>query len=237
VISLPERLPPPDDGLPQEASSLTSQAYTAIRQAILDLQIRPGEPIAENTLARWLGMSRTPVREAILRLRQEGWVYSIHRKGLFVSPVSITDFRQMYETLEGMEAVIARLVTERATDADLDRLDEIVQRQEAATETDDREAWTTASRAFHTLLAELAGNRYIIETRARLMEQMGRGSRLTLRLRPRPSEPTAEHRALSAAIRRRDVNAAILLAHEHRARVRREAIDLLEALLPDAVIR
>jgi DNA-binding GntR family transcriptional regulator len=182
-------------------------------------------------------MSRTPVREAILRLRQEGWVYSIHRKGLFVSPVSLADFRHAYEILEGLEAVIARLAIERATDADLDRLHEIVQQQEAATEADDRLTWTAASRAFHTLLAELAGNRYIAETRARLMDQMSRASRLTLRLRPRPSEPTSEHRAIYEAIRRRDVKAAMLLAHEHRARVRQEAITLLAEHLPDVVVR
>lgn len=244
---LPERPPlssdasPPTDGHGTASdlgsASLTSQAYAAIRQAILDLQIRPGEPIAENTLARWLGMSRTPVREAILQLRQEGWVYSIHRKGLFVSPVSLSDFRQAYETLEGLEAVIARLVIERASDADLDRVDEIVRRQEVATEADDRLAWTTASRAFHTLLAELAGNRYIAETRARLIDQMSRASRLTLRLRPRPTEPTSEHRALAEALRRRDVPAAMLLAHEHRARVRHESIELLQEHLPDVVGR
>ena len=236
MTSLPERPPLPADGAsPEGTPSLTDQAYAAIRQAILDVQIRPGEPIAENTLARWLGISRTPVREAILRLRQEGWVYSIHRKGLFVSPVSLTDFRQAYEALEGLEAVIARLVIERAADADLDRLDEILQQQDAATEADDRVAWTAASRAFHALLAELAGNRYVAETRARLMDQMGRASRLVLRLRPRPAEPTSEHRALYEAIRRRDVNAAMLLAHEHRARVRQESIELLEAHLPDIV--
>jgi len=228
--------PGADGTPPQGPASLTSQAYAAIRQAIIDVQVRPGEPIAENTLARWLGMSRTPVREAILRLRQEGWVYSIHRKGLFVSPVSLSDFRQVYETLEGLEAVIARLVIERATDADLDRVDALLRQQETATEADDRAAWTAASRGFHTLLADLAGNRYIAETRARLMDQMGRASRLTLRLRPRPTEPTSEHGALYKAIRRRDVPAAMLLAHEHRARVRQESIALLEAHLPDVVI-
>jgi DNA-binding GntR family transcriptional regulator len=245
VTPLPERSPAPDLALLQPTpgvdgktrqESLTSQAYAAIRQAILDVQIRPGEPIAENTLARWLGISRTPVREAILRLRQEGWVYSIHRKGLFVSPVSLSDFRELFETLEGLEAVIARLVAERATEDDLDRLAAIVERQEAATESDDRDAWTAASRDFHSTLAALAGNRHVAEARARVLDQAGRVSRLTLRLRPRPVALTADHRALFEAIRRRDAEAAMLLAHAHRARVREESIALLAQHLPNVVV-
>ncbi|MCC7371544.1 MAG: GntR family transcriptional regulator [Chloroflexi bacterium] len=245
MASLPDRmlapgdlsLPPyePDPALADQ--SMTLQAYAAIRQAIVDVHIRPGEPIAENTLARWLGMSRTPVREAILRLRQEGWVYSIHRKGLFVSPVSLSDFRELFETLEGLESIVARLVTERATPDDLARLRSIVERQEAATEADDREAWTAASRDFHTALAELAGNHHIADVRARLLDQAGRVSRLTLRLRPRPTEPTAEHRALFEAIAAGDVDRAMLLAHAHRAHMRAEAIALLEQHLPQIVVR
>lgn len=245
MVAIPDHTDSPS-GLPRVTSpteratgdaSLTSQAYSAIRQAIVDVQIRPGEPIAENTLARWLGMSRTPVREAILRLRQEGWVFSIHRKGLFVSPVSLSDFRELFETLEGLEAVIARLVTERATADELVRLREIVERQEAATEADDRDAWTAASRDFHTAMAEIAGNRHAADVRARLLDQAGRVSRLTLRLRPRPTEPTSEHRALLEAIAARDTSQAMLLAHEHRARMREESIALLEKHLPDIVVR
>lgn len=223
------------DGETPSRESLTDQAYRAIRQAISDLTIRPGEPIAENTLARWLGMSRTPVREAILRLRQERWVHSIPRKGLYVSPVSITDLREIYEALEGLEMVIVRLVAERASDADVARIGECVERMEAALAADDRPAWSEADLDFHGLLAELAGNQRIREIRDRFWDQLDRVHRILLWLRALPTASTEEHRALYEAIRRRDADAAAALARAHRARAREEFITLLTEQAPGLV--
>lgn len=113
-------------GIPVKAAepprSLAQQAYEAIRDRLVLLEIRPGEPINEDGLTRLLGLGRTPVREALKRLESERLVVAYPRRGTFATDVNIADLRHISEVRRSLEPLAAAAAAERATDGDRDRL-------------------------------------------------------------------------------------------------------------------
>src|SRR5262245_21752528 len=135
-----------------------TRAYAEIREAILNLSLQPGQPLQEVALASWLGISRTPVREAIRRLQSEGLVESSPSRGVAVAQVSVEDVENAYLVLEVLEGLAGRLAAERLTDegaAGLRRL--MAQLQEAATAAD-LERWTQLDAEFHDRIRAIAAN-------------------------------------------------------------------------------
>ncbi|AVD54569.1 hypothetical protein BEH_24730 (plasmid) [Priestia filamentosa] len=86
-----------------EESRLPQRAYLAIRHAIRHLQLPPGQTVLEREMAEILGMSRTPVRESLIRLETEGWVRLIPRRGFIVAPLVADDLQQIYEVVEALD--------------------------------------------------------------------------------------------------------------------------------------
>ena len=104
-----------------EAASLADQAYFAIRDLIVTLELAPGEAISEPELTARLGIGRTPVREALRRLAQERLVEVYPRRGMFVTTVDVRDLARLCEVRAVLEPEAARLAAERATQLDLER--------------------------------------------------------------------------------------------------------------------
>jgi len=206
---------------------LAGQAYSTIRDMILNLKIPPGYPLMEAELASQLGMSRTPVREALQRLRLEGLVTMVPRRGAFVSSLSPDDMQEIYEMLEGLEGMAVKLAAERADEAGLAALEEAVAAQETALAADDLDAWIVADERLHSLIIQLAGNRRIAEVVERVNNQVHRVRVFTLRLRAKPLQSLEEHRQTVEAIRRRDGNLAREITQRHRARAREELVAIL----------
>jgi DNA-binding GntR family transcriptional regulator len=195
-------------------------AYARLRSAIADLVLQPGQPLTEAALADWLGLGRTPVREALLRLRDEGLVDVIPRKGYFVSRISADDAEEIYEVLEGLESMAVNLAARRASPDDVRRLEEAVRRQEEALAADDLDAWVTADEAFHQAVLEIAGNQRIRRIIEPLNAQLHRLRVLTVRMRPKPVRSTEEHRAVLAAIKDGNGALAFSLHQAHRSAAR-----------------
>ena len=128
-------------------------AYRIIRDRILDRTVRPGNPMIEGRLARELGMSRTPVREALKKLEQEGLVISIPGKGFFVETLSPGDVAEIYDMREMVEGLAARLLSRRMTPDIAEMLMELAARADSpsATVVDDME--------FHSAIVRLCGSR------------------------------------------------------------------------------
>jgi DNA-binding GntR family transcriptional regulator len=206
-------------------------AYARLRELILSGAIAPGSFVLELEAAARLGMSRTPVREAMVRLRAEGIVEIRARHGMRVLPVSADDMREIYEVLTSLEATAAGLVARRGIAKEaLVSLSMAVANMDDALDRDDLEAWAQADESFHRTLINSCGNRRIIQTVDQFWSQAHRARLLTLRLRPKPTQSNREHAALVRAIAKGDAEAAMRLHQEHRERAGRLLTDLLSKL-------
>lgn len=116
----------------QRAPSLTIQAYETIRQRILTCQMPPGLAFTESDLSAQMEMSKTPIREALLRLQVEGLVETIPRRGYVVSALHVADINDIFDFRVMIEGSCAEIAAQRATPGDLARLDSLAQRSSAA---------------------------------------------------------------------------------------------------------
>lgn len=209
-----------------EPAVLPEQAYREIRRRILDLSLLPGEKLVLRDLAEQLQMSRTPVREALVRLRAEGLVEMLPHRGMRVAVPTATATREIYEIVQGVEGQAAKLAAERADADKVSRLEGAVAALEAAIAARDLAAWAEADREFHTLLLEAAGNqrmRDLINTFEGHMQRIRIATVYQGRL---PEQSVRDHRALLEAIRAGDGERAraIHLAHRDRALAEHEHI-------------
>jgi GntR family transcriptional regulator, rspAB operon transcriptional repressor len=204
------------------------RAYRAIRAAIADLELRPGQPLSEAVLTRRFGFGRMPIREAVDRLRHDGLLVAVPRRGLFVKPLDLNEVREIYEMLEALDGMVVRLVAPAISDASLAQLAETASAEEAALHADDYSSWSSHNKAFHQQLVELANNRRIAASMELLEEQVSRATRLAYPLRPKPFASVEEHRSIIDALARHDGEGARLIALRHRERVRSEVLAALE---------
>ena len=208
-------------------ASLAQRAYDELHGQILTMQLMPGQAILVQDLATQLGMSRTPIREAVARLRQEGLVTTVMRKGIVVTWLSPEEMRELYELMEGVEGTAVKLATERASEAMLDTLEASIVDQERALLNDDIQAWVAADARLHDLIIEAAENKRIAAWARTVNSQMHRVRVFIARLRRKPNTSTAEHRAILDAMRARDPERARDLHMAHRARASKEIIHIL----------
>jgi DNA-binding GntR family transcriptional regulator len=204
-------------------------AYQRLRAMILDNALPPGAQRLEAELALELGLSRTPVREAMLRLQQDGLVSVTPRHGMRVAPISPADMRDIYDVLESLEPKAAELLARRnLPEADLAPLLFACDAMEQAIAQQDRAAWALADEGFHRGLAELCGNRRLAAMVMQVWDQSHRARMFTLNMRPLPERSTAEHRATLQAIRAGDAEEARETYRRHRQRGGAELIALIE---------
>jgi DNA-binding GntR family transcriptional regulator len=209
--------------------SMVDQAHQSIRQRILDNVWPPGHQALEQEVALALGMSRTPVREALIRLQQEGFVEVIPRRGVRVLPVSPTDMKEIYEILTALECMAAELLAQRKpSESDLAQLVTATHAMEAALTRDDLDAWAAADETFHQALVRLAGNRMLLEAVMGYWDRAHRARMFTLRLRPKPVNSTHEHMELVARLLAGDAAGAVLVNRQHRERASRELLVIFE---------
>ena len=210
-------------------ASLVDAAYQQIRQRILDNLWPPGHRALEQEVALALGMSRTPVREALMRLRNEGLVEVIPRHGMRVLPVSPTDMREIYEILTALECMAGELLARRGpSDEELKPLVAATKAMDKALKADDLDAWAAADERFHAHFIELAGNRQLQATVLNYWDRAHRARMFTLRLRPKPVNSTREHMRMVAQLRAGDVEGIVQGIRAHRARATGELIAIFE---------
>jgi len=209
--------------------SLVDAAYQQIRQRILDNVWPPGHRALEQEVALALGMSRTPVREALARLRNEGLVEVIPRHGMRVLPVSPTDMKEIYEILTALECMAAELLARRRpSEDDMKPLVAATKAMDKALKADDLDAWAAADERFHAQLLELAGNRQLQATVLNYWDRAHRARMFSLRLRPKPVNSTKEHMQMVERLRAGDAEGAARVTRAHRERANRELIVIFE---------
>jgi DNA-binding GntR family transcriptional regulator len=203
-------------------------AYVHIKQKILDNDYAPGTQILEQALSVELGLSRTPVREALVRLEQEGLLRIVPRHGVEILSLSPVDMREIYEILACLEPKAVELLAKRKPSASEVRpLVEACDAMEQALKNENRKAWAKADEQFHLALVELCQNRRLATAVMSYWEQTHRVRMFTLKLRPLPVESTREHRAVLDAILTGNARSARNLYEAHRLRSQKVLTDIL----------
>ena len=234
--------PDPDDfagarrrGTPRKGAG-RDHAYRRLREAILSLDLRPGAPIDEGALVRDLRMSRTPVREALIRLAGEGLVDLLPNRGARVADMPLMSLPEFFEALALAQRATHRLAALRRTDEDFARIaDEHARFARIARR--DPTSIPAANRAFHAAIARAGRNEFLRRGYEDLLDQGLRLSRFTVLYDP-PGGSTrrrhfdavvADHAALVDAIGCRDAATCEALAARHVDLFRRRVLDFLAA--------
>jgi GntR family transcriptional regulator, rspAB operon transcriptional repressor len=190
-------------GRPRGATA-ASRIYSDLRTELVSLRRRPGEAISEAEIALSYGVSRTPVREAILKLSDEGLLEIFPQSGIFVSRIPVAALPEAIIIRKALEETTARLAAERATSSQLLILHSILERQREADAAKDGDAFHQADEMFHATIAEVAGHPGIWKLIQQVKVHVDRYRRLTLPQTGRIAQVIAEHEVILAAIEAHD---------------------------------
>lgn len=192
---------------PVESPLLRDEAYRRLRGAILSGALAPGDPLRIDELAGQLALSRTPVREALARLRDEGLVQTRPRSGTKVSPLRLDEARQALAVISAMHELAVRTAVARLDDRNLEQLAQAARRFEEAVKSGDHERAIEADDEFHGVFVTVAGNGPLRETIVRFMPLLRRAEALRFGTLP-GRRSIAAHRRILAAARRGDSEGA-----------------------------
>ncbi|HXK90186.1 MAG TPA: GntR family transcriptional regulator [Thermosynergistes sp.] len=190
-------------------------AFEKIKEAIIKGHFKPGEKLVEQTLAQEMGVSRTPVREAIRRLEAEGFVVSIPRKGVVVSRADKEEIVQLYSIRAELEGLAARWAIENADEDDMRKLDEAISRMEETAASGDLDGVVQSNALFHDAIAQASKSRILCTLLKTLQDNIQRFRFQSLHLPGRPEAALAEHKEIVAAIKEKKAEEADRLLKEH----------------------
>jgi DNA-binding GntR family transcriptional regulator len=195
--------------------SLREQAKQVIRASILAGELAAGGIYSATTLAERLGVSATPVREAMLELANDGLVESVRNRGFRILTPEEADLDEISQLRLMLEVPSMRIVADRATDADLRELRGIVEKIEATAAAADVAGFLLADRAFHLGMLELTGNRRLVRLVAQLRDQTRIAAIAELAHAGNLTKSAAEHRDILDALEERDAEKAKALMKRH----------------------
>jgi DNA-binding GntR family transcriptional regulator len=191
------------------------QAYATLREGIVSMDFAPGVRLSENELAARLGLSRTPVREALARLRDEGLVYVVPQLGTFVAPISLQSVHDAQFVREALECAAVRLAAEKATREDIKKLHANLDAQALAEEDGDYEAFSVLDEALHERLCILSGHPVAASITQRAKVHLNRVRRLSLPVPDYVRQMVSEHREVVAAVAAHDPDEAERVMRHH----------------------
>lgn len=193
---------------------LRELVFESLREAIIQGRLKPGERLMEIQLAEEMGVSRTPVREAIRKLELEGFVVMVPRKGAYVAGISVKDIVDVFEVRAALEALAAGLAAERITEEELEELERaLVKTYEVSGY--DLEALVETDTRFHELIYKASRNERLVQIITNLADQIQRFRATSLAQPGRTKHALEEHKQIVEAISERNVELAQILAREH----------------------
>lgn len=204
------------------AATASSRIYAELRAELLSLQRRPGESVSEAEIALSYGVSRTPVREAILKLSDEGLIEIFPQSGIFVSRIPLATLPEAIIVRKALEETTARFAAERVASSQILNLRSLLERQREADAVGDRDGFHQADEAFHASIAEIAGYPGIWTLIQQVKVHVDRCRRLTLPQAGRMTQVIAEHEAIVDAIEARDAATAGRAMGKHLERLLRD---------------
>jgi DNA-binding GntR family transcriptional regulator len=195
-----------------------SKAYEAIRRAILEGQYAPGSALREEQLAAEVGVSRTPVREALRRLLADGLVDSVRNSGTFVSDLSESDVLEVFELRAILEAYVSRKAAHLISEEELAELERLADAMEAATGTEEerRKIFGPLNTAFHTVILKASGSRLVEPILTRMFSvPLVPLKEYRLRRWVNIDRSNRQHREIIEALREHDPEWAALCMESH----------------------
>jgi DNA-binding GntR family transcriptional regulator len=221
---------PGKDFRAQKVVSVTrkDQVYTILRQAIISSELAPGEAIRKEIVAEQLGVSRTPVSDAINRLADEGLVEIYPQTGTFVARLWLDKIETAQFVRAAIETAAIRRAAERSTPETLASLHQNLDYQRRAAEKQDFEQFYELDEALHDLICDGAGLTGLRELASRERSQIDRVRRLILHYETRMIETLAEHEAIIKAIAEKDPDRAAQVMASHIAQMGKMLLHLRE---------
>ncbi len=198
-----------------ENRTLWEQVLDQLREDILAGELPPSTALSEVALARSLGVSRGPVREALGRLASEGLVTITPRRGAIVTELTAQEFVDSYQVREALETLAIRLAVPRLQATDIARLQTLHEQMVEHARRDEVNAFFGANASFHEVFVTASGNQKLREMYRLLLDQIGRYRARSLALRGNLEKSIAEHAAILEAVEARDVDAAVHLLADH----------------------
>lgn len=195
--------------------SLLDQAYNKIKLRIITCGYRPGEVLSEAAISDELKIGRTPIHQAIHRLMMDGLITIMPRKGVMVAPAGVDEVMEIIDVRLVTECYCARLAADRADDSELQELQRIVDASEKVTNQRDVEKMMLFDREFHDALARAARNTVLADVLRSLHERSLRFWFISLRDPDHHRSVLAQHRAIVAALKSRQPDAAENAMREH----------------------
>ncbi len=189
--------------------------FETLRDAIINQTLEPGERLMEIQLADEMGVSRTPVREAIRKLELEGLVIMVPRKGAYVAGISVKDIHEVFEVRAALEGLAASLAAQRITPEELDEMEKSLFVEAGEIDGNNLRSIVEIDTTFHDLLYKTARNEKLVQMVNNLQEQLQRFRSASLARPGRSKTALEEHRKILEALALRDSKLAQALAIEH----------------------
>lgn len=196
-------------------TTLNREAYKALRQAILGRTLPPGHKLVVRVLAEDLGLSPTPVKEALSALEREGLVVAKPHRGYFVVEPSLEDVREIYSLREVLEGLAARLALENDGRVLSKKLEKLLAKQREAAEQRDLEAYGDLDLAFHRSFWEASGSKRLLAAAENIDGQIRMLINSSAAIPGRLSKSRAEHEAILLAVRNKNPEAAEMAMRAH----------------------
>ena len=200
-------------------ATVGNKVFDAMRQAIIQLQLRPGDPLSEAEMARQFGVSRQPVREAFIKLAEVGLVEIRPQRGTSVVMISRREVENARFIREAIEVAVVRRAAEEADPRHHDVLDGLIERQRVANRAGDHIEFLRLDEAFHQAIAEAADCERAWRLLENLKAQMDRVRYLSLSDATPIETLIEQHAVIAGSIRRRDADGAAAGMHQHLSEI------------------
>jgi DNA-binding GntR family transcriptional regulator len=213
-----------------EADSLLLRevAYERLKDAIRNANLPPGEPLSENRLSKLLGISRTPVREALQKLSQEGMVEIIPGRAVRIANRSFKDVVDVLYIRILLEPDMMRLVAENINQAQIDLLWNCIVHMEGAVENQDRPGWAKADTVWHETISDACPNQLLGEMVLQMRNRIHQYANVENDLKIQQlKNGTAEHREITKAVAAHEGEKAEQIMHDHLVSLRENLFDQL----------
>ncbi|AUT63746.1 MULTISPECIES: GntR family transcriptional regulator [Paraburkholderia] len=200
------------------SASLRDQAYALLRQAIADADIYASSEeirLDERALSESLGVSRTPVREAMTLLEQEGFLRMVPRRGIYIVRKSKREIVEMIQMWAALESMAARLATLHATDEEIARLRHMFDQFRDSTPAEHIAEYSDANIAFHQSIVQLSKSQIILDTIKNIFIHVRAIRRMTISQSDRASRSIVDHLRIIEALEKRDTELAERLVRDH----------------------
>ncbi|SPK74469.1 Formyl-coenzyme A transferase Frc (plasmid) [Cupriavidus taiwanensis] len=199
-------------------ASLRDQAYAMLRQAIADADIyqsRDEIRLDERVLSEAMGVSRTPIREAMTLLEQEGFLRTVPRRGIYIMRKTKREIVEMIQMWAALESMAARLATENASDAEIAQLRRMFDSFRDSTPAEHIEEYSDANIAFHQAIVKLSKSQIIMDTIRNIFIHVRAIRKMTISQSDRAARSIVDHLRIIEALEKRDTELAERLVRQH----------------------